>query len=1020
MVGRSQRHLREIQGYDSGGNKNPGSGGGPGPGPGLQLLTLDNVSFTQSAIPGTPVGTISGKSAGTKLELTGTGGKLMLDTARTHVLVGLLASKEETINATLTEYNETTGETRATNVAFNCGGLTALDLAGGSQGPIAVWSVERPPSITSGVTSAFTIRNSANAQSTLVYDNTTGKLVLTSFPGTGDGVSFHCTKHFDTSGAAHDLTTAVGPKLIFEGNFATLTVLPGLSNAGSGYTPNDVLTENGTNAVLLVDGVRAQIRVLTVSGGGGTGPIATYAIERAGKYYYGPGGTNAATTAVAFSGGTGTGATFTMPLTSSPTNTYTNDKVALEFVNLGGTNLKSAGFLNVGGTNNLAILAVVKRMGYSGGAVNPQPRPGAPTTSAKSVFLGYGTLATQILITSSAISAQNATSQADPTGYPANFNRDSLLGKTMCAYDLPDDLPIDETAPAPTNEWTNIWINQVGSKISAGGDTRRHYADRDHGVAETLAAAVTVGAAGNSGAQFNGRYKEIVIFQSATPMTNDEVQRKSIGQRNRFALTADTVVRDRYMILFTGQSNAVSHLSHTTSGDNVDTTTQSAQRRIRAKVVEGLGITTPERVLFGLASRTCVGGTWMLKHGKVGTDPDNPTSWWNEDIDDWGPLALGLAMTTPTAPTPGSGYVVGDLVSPPGGTLIAGGEATQLRVETINGSGGILTLSLVKAGAYSAAPTVPFAPVGGSGTGASLTGTYSGGLVPYLDILKKFKNRRLVIVHAQGEADSTNTLDDALQLVWGQKTYLFLDKIRNYCGQPDAPIIIQPLARYGGAAGSARRNRVNGMRRVQTTYLGAQYNVFIAADTGIAARAAGAGASDAPQFDAHLGAMYLPYGYNPATGGPEDGYQNVGWRDAKAILHGLKMAYSKDLLVNDNWRGPRVVAATRVSNTIFDLEVQFPVGCGGSALSSFSGTLSGVRAWLGSTEYLPTSVAVVTAGGKTYLRSTFPSALPANVNIAYEANYIPGGEYAAPTRNHIVDNNAEIAMPLETSLALAA
>jgi hypothetical protein len=450
----------------------------------------------------------------------------------------------------------------------------------------------------------------------------------------------------------------------------------------------------------------------------------------------------------------------------------------------------------------------------------------------------------------------------------------------------------------------------------------------------------------------------------------------------------------------------------------------SAQRRIAAKIVEGLG-TTADRVTFGLAARSCVGGTWMLKHGKAGVDPDNPTSWWNEDIDDWGQLALGLAMSSPDVakvsnnPVPGSGYAVNDLVSPPGGTLISGGEATQLRVTAIDGNGGIVTVALVKAGAYSVAPTVPFTPVGGSGTGASLTGTYSGGLVPYLDVVKQFRNRRLIIIHAQGEADSANSLDDALQLLWAQKTYLFLNKVRIYCGQPDAPIIIQPLARYGGSPGSDRRNRVNNMRRLQNSYLGAQYNVFIAADTGVAARAAGAGASDAPQFDAHLGSMFLPYGYNPATGGPEDGYQNVGWRNAKAALHALKVVYGRDLTLADVWRGPRIVAATRVSGTVFDLEVQFPVGSGGNDLSSFSGTMSGIRAWNGSTEYYPTSIVTRQANGKFYLRCTFGTALPANSNIAHEPNYA-GGEYAAPVRNHIVDNNAEIAMPLEASPALAA
>jgi len=68
----------------------------------------------------------------------------------------------------------------------------------------------------------------------------------------------------------------------------------------------------------------------------------------------------------------------------------------------------------------------------------------------------------------------------------------------------------------------------------------------------------------------------------------------------------------------------------------------------------------------------------------------------------------------------GTGYAVGDVLTVSGGTL---GEAAQAKVLTVDGSGVVLTIDLIHAGAYTAAPTSPAVTTGGGGSGATLSFT---------------------------------------------------------------------------------------------------------------------------------------------------------------------------------------------------------------------------------------------------------------------------------------------------------
>ena len=77
-------------------------------------------------------------------------------------------------------------------------------------------------------------------------------------------------------------------------------------------------------------------------------------------------------------------------------------------------------------------------------------------------------------------------------------------------------------------------------------------------------------------------------------------------------------------------------------------------------------------------------------------------------------IQVGLATTTAA----GTGYAVGDILTFVGGTFNTAG---QLKVASVNGSGGITGISLNLTGDYTAAPSNPVSVTGGYGSGATFT-----------------------------------------------------------------------------------------------------------------------------------------------------------------------------------------------------------------------------------------------------------------------------------------------------------
>jgi Putative Flp pilus-assembly TadE/G-like len=79
-------------------------------------------------------------------------------------------------------------------------------------------------------------------------------------------------------------------------------------------------------------------------------------------------------------------------------------------------------------------------------------------------------------------------------------------------------------------------------------------------------------------------------------------------------------------------------------------------------------------------------------------------------------------VTAAAIATAGTAYKKNDTLAVVGGTSTF---AANIKVSTVNGTGGITAVTITNAGAYSATPTNPVSVTGGSGTGAKITLTFT-------------------------------------------------------------------------------------------------------------------------------------------------------------------------------------------------------------------------------------------------------------------------------------------------------
>lgn len=882
MVGRSQRHMREIQGYDSGGNSN-NSGGPAATAP--AAFTAGQWSIADKATGGTATITIStlpsdGGSAITKLQYA----------------IGAAAYVDAPISVAgsfdvggFTNGAATNVKIRAVNAVGNGPGsdtksvttsapLTPLDPALASQPMAFAFSPSRRIRAAYGTGQVFQVRDSTSQLRTLTF-NSDGTLnaPAATWSTYGDGVTFTIANGNDQSpNARHFATSATRPKLIFP-------------NAPTSY-----------------------------------------------------------------------------------------DNPYIDYGNTGIILATTAAFMDIGGTANLSVFVVHKRLGF-GSATNPLPRPGVASASVISTLVGFGTGSNGQLI------VHTPTTGNDPIG-----------GVSECVYNKPTILSLDESAPSASNGWEVTWFNQAGDTIAGGGDNRKHWSGRKHNVASQTGQRLVLGASGAASGQFNGQVAELIVFQSATPMTDDECQRISMWL-NAFYNGQNTVWDWRYYIVGSGQSNMAFQFVDSGSGDGT-AGSNSINRSFLPTLATLMGKHVG-RYKMGVSNRTCVGGTSMLKYANPGDAVPYASSWRDETTHTRGNLGKGMILGSAIVVNGGAGYTVGDVLPLDGGALVPGATGASAKVATVGGGGAVLTVNVEALGNYTALPPNGTTTTGGTGTGCTITGTWAGGLFPTLDAIEEVRNSKFAILHAQCEenAHTINPANYAHKQTWDSESYLHLDDIRNNYGQPDAPIVIQPCARY-----SSDVVNVNDMVRLQRYSMSTRYKVWVAADTGHLAQ------GNSTNFSAHLGPMI---NYDATTGGAEDGYQRAGRQNAKAMAFAFGVTSVK-------WRGPEASAAVRSGANTIDVTISYPDGCAGTDFSTPSGQYGGWRVNDGSNNL---SIASVTKLNATTIRITMTSNLPVGgVTIYYEPNFASGSAVGANVRNQIVDNNATEPMPLATSLPLAA
>lgn len=180
---------------------------------------------------------------------------------------------------------------------------------------------------------------------------------------------------------------------------------------------------------------------------------------------------------------------------------------------LGGT----ASVFSSGGTANLAVFAIANTLGHSGSS-GTHARPGTFASSVVAPVVSLGA-------TSSGASV--AFAAGDPMRLEGADSR-----AVTCYYNMREtSLDTTPLTGSGTERYRNFWFNQRGAVVSGGVDSRLAFQDRVHGQAAYGPDVLTVGANPQRTQTFNGQLTELLIYNSASPLSDVECQRIALSQR---------------------------------------------------------------------------------------------------------------------------------------------------------------------------------------------------------------------------------------------------------------------------------------------------------------------------------------------------------------------------------------------------------------------------------------------------------------------------------------------------------
>jgi len=290
-------------------------------------------------------------------------------------------------------------------------------------------------------------------------------------------------------------------------------------------------------------------------------------------------------------------------------------------------------WLNVGGTANLSIFAVAGTWGWSSAGAHVRNPPSA-YSGVVGPLLGIGTLG----------------SEAGALVYGAYHN----LGQT-CMYAKKGELFVDQGTPSNDRN-RNIWFNQKGAVVSGGGDRRLMFKDRPHEVAASGPHRLVLGNVGLVNQSHNGPVQEIILFQNATALSDDECQRIALWQRQYWTATTDVFFPDTYTMIYSGQSLAAFHWDNAQSGDG--TANSNSGTRVFKPRIELLlsAASNPQMIFNYFGAATAYGGTSVIKEADA--RPAHDGYWWDHEANGGlgGPGPLLTLWATQFNSVPGLKY----------------------------------------------------------------------------------------------------------------------------------------------------------------------------------------------------------------------------------------------------------------------------------------------------------------------------------------------------------------------------
>lgn len=266
-------------------------------------------------------------------------------------------------------------------------------------------------------------------------------------------------------------------------------------------------------------------------------------------------------------------------------------------------NMTTAGtWLNIGGTENIAIAVVAGTFGWS--SAGTHARSPAVYSNADGPLLGYGTGANGLV-----------------------FGAYQAAGESVM-YTKRGELLVEDGTPTNARI-RNMWWNQTGANVSGGADLRKLWTARPHGVTGAASQRLVLGNNGALTQSHNGPVYEVCVWQNASALTDNEVWAVSQNQRAYWTASQTTAnYPTRYQLIGSGQS--LMQYMDTVASASTGLTADTAAKRVFDPQVRSLANFTGNptyELAWSFATTATGGSSVIMTAGSMTPDAGGGTSW---------------------------------------------------------------------------------------------------------------------------------------------------------------------------------------------------------------------------------------------------------------------------------------------------------------------------------------------------------------------------------------------------------